>query len=136
MVKRTQIIHLLLPTNCLSVADHFVALVLHGLTYLTRIFDSNIFTNSKTPTTKFNVSNIFRLWYTLSLEIVSKFHLIFQLIFKQIKLTSVHAWNHQKTRFDVWGSEWGVYKNIRSRHESRSRNKVCSNFLIILLDWY
>ena len=58
MVKHTQIIRLLLPTNCLSMVDHFVGLVLHELTYLTRIFDSNIFTNSKTPTTKFNVSNI------------------------------------------------------------------------------
>ena len=94
MVKRTQIIHLLLPTNCLSVVDHFVGLVLHGLTYLTRIFDGNIFTNSKTPTAKFNVPNIFRFWYTLSLEIVAKFHLIFQLIFK---LNSIHYWNHQKT---------------------------------------
>ena len=104
MVKRTQIIHLLLPTNCLSVADHFVALVLHGLTYLTRIFDSNIFTNSKTPTAKFNISNIFRFWYTLSLEIVAKFHLIIQLIFKQIKFYSLLK-SSENHRFDASGSE-------------------------------
>ena len=31
MVKHTQTIHLLLPTNCLSVFDHFVGLALQGL---------------------------------------------------------------------------------------------------------
>ena len=31
MVKRTQTIRRLLPTNCLSVFDHFVGLVLKGL---------------------------------------------------------------------------------------------------------
>ena len=32
MVKHTQTIRRLLPTNCLSVFDHFVRLVLKGLT--------------------------------------------------------------------------------------------------------
>ena len=32
MVKRTQIIHRFLPTNCLSEFDHFVGLALEGLT--------------------------------------------------------------------------------------------------------
>ena len=31
MVKHTRTIHLLLPTNCLSVFDHFVGLALKGL---------------------------------------------------------------------------------------------------------
>ena len=33
MVKHAQTIRWLLPTNCLSVFDHFVALALQGLTY-------------------------------------------------------------------------------------------------------
>ena len=33
MVKHTQTIRRLLPTNCLSVFDHFVGLVLKGLSY-------------------------------------------------------------------------------------------------------
>ena len=32
MVKHTQTNRLLLPTNCLSVSDHFVGLALKGLT--------------------------------------------------------------------------------------------------------
>ena len=32
MVKHTQAIHRLSPTNCLSVSDHFVGLALKGLT--------------------------------------------------------------------------------------------------------
>ena len=34
MVKHTQTIRQLLPTNCLSVFDHFVQLALKGLKYL------------------------------------------------------------------------------------------------------
>ena len=34
MVKHTQTIHRLLPTNCLSVFDHFVGLALNGLKYV------------------------------------------------------------------------------------------------------
>ena len=34
MVKQTQTIRLLLPTNCLSVFDHLVGLALKGLMYL------------------------------------------------------------------------------------------------------
>ena len=39
MVKHTQTIRRLLPTNCLSVFDHFVALALKGLTYLWSFFN-------------------------------------------------------------------------------------------------
>ena len=37
MVKHTQKIRLLLPTNCLSVFDHFVELALKGLTTKTTV---------------------------------------------------------------------------------------------------
>ena len=37
MVKHTQIIYWQMPSNCLSVSDHFVGLTLKGLNGLTRM---------------------------------------------------------------------------------------------------
>ena len=42
MVKRTQTIRRLLPTNCLSVFDHFVKLTLKGLIGLDVDIDTNM----------------------------------------------------------------------------------------------
>ena len=43
MVKHIQAIRLMLPTNCLSVFDHFVGLALKKSTYFTPVYHFNIF---------------------------------------------------------------------------------------------
>ena len=43
MVKYTQTIRRLLPTNCLSVFDHFVGLPLKGLKWLEKSLDRKFF---------------------------------------------------------------------------------------------
>ena len=56
MVKHTQTIHQLLPTNCLSVFDHFVGLALKGLNLILAVLvmlnkfvgKLNFFVNSDT----------------------------------------------------------------------------------------
>ena len=50
MVKHTEIIRRLLPTNCLSVFDHFVGLALKELSFISNIAHLffNLFENSKT----------------------------------------------------------------------------------------
>ena len=48
MVKHTQIIRRPLPPNCLSVFDHFVGLVLKGLSIVTLIILVKIFWNNVT----------------------------------------------------------------------------------------
>ena len=56
MVKRTQTIRRLLPTNCLSVFNHFVRLPLKGLTIAVRILP---FKNKKEKWLLYDVSFIF-----------------------------------------------------------------------------